>query len=338
MQILKQVIGIDVSKGSLSIRFGTLDSEQNQKIYTPVNFPNNLDGHKKLLSWALKQKISEQAPMWFVMEATGVYYENLAFFLSEKKQNIAVILPNKAKNFSRTLDIKSKTDLIDAASLTQFGLEKQLKAWHNSPEMMRKLKALCREYHNLKELAVQVSNQMHAKQHSYNPLKSSLQRIKQQLNLLNKQQKQIVEEIKKLIDTDPELKDRIEKIDKIKGIGLITIITVLAETNGFALVESQKQLASYAGLDVVQNQSGLKTGKTSISKKGNRHLRKSVYMPALAAIRCNQKFKELYIRLVIKKNNKKIALIAVARKLLLLIYTIWKKNEEYIPNYKNATA
>lgn len=205
--------------------------------------------------------------MWFVMEATGVYYENLAFFLSEKKQNIAVILQNKAKNFIRTLDIKSKTDLIDATSLTQFGLEKQLKAWHSSPEMMRKLKALCREYHNLKELAVQASNQMHAKQHSYNPLKSNLQRIKQQLNFLNKQQKQIIKEIKKLIDTDSELKDRIEKIDKIDGVGFITIVTVLAETNGFAFVESQKQLASYTGLDVVQNQSGLKTGKTSIFKK-----------------------------------------------------------------------
>ena len=57
-------------------------------------------------------------------------------------------------------------------------------------------------------------------------------------------------------------------------------------------------------------------------------------MPALTACRYNQKLKELYIRLTIKKNNKKIALIAIARKLLLLIYTIWKKNTDYIPNYQ----
>lgn len=59
-------------------------------------------------------------------------------------------------------------------------------------------------------------------------------------------------------------------------------------------------------------------------------------MPALVACRYNQKFKELYIRLVMRKNNKKIALVAVARKLLLLIYTIWKKNVDYMPNYQHS--
>ena len=97
---------------------------------------------------------------------------------------------------------------------------------------------------------------------------------------------------------------------------------------------SRVKLASYAGFDVVFNDSGIKKGKTSISKKGNKFLRKAVFMPALSASKHNQKMKELYIRLISKGKNKKLALIAVARKLLLLIYTIWKNNTDYIPDYQ----
>jgi len=113
----------------------------------------------------------------------------------------------------------------------------------------------------------------------------------------------------------------------------MTIITTIAETTCFALVTNQKQLSSYAGYDVVQKESGKSKCKTCISKKGNKYLRRAFYMSELSACRHNKKMKEFYIRLAIKKNNKKIALIAVARKLLLLVYTLWKKDVEYDPDY-----
>ena len=334
MDTIKQVVGIDVSMDSLVARFGTIDSKQNQNIKAAKSFTNNQIGHKELIKWTNKNKLDPKVPLWFVMEATGIYYENLAFYLAKNKENVAVILPNKIKNFSRTLDTKSKTDSIDSATITQFGLEKQLKQWQTSPEVIRQLKTLCREYHSLKELSVQVGNQVHAKKNSYKPEQNTLRRLAMQLKLFSRQQMQIINEIHKLIDNQPDIKERIEKVVKIEGVGFITIVTIIAETNGFAIIENQKQLTSFAGLDIVHNESGLKKHKTSISKKGNKHLRRSLYMPALTACRYNQKLKELYIRLTIKKNNKKIALIAVARKLLLLIYTIWKKNVEYIPNYQ----
>ncbi len=101
----------------------------------------------------------------------------------------------------------------------------------------------------------------------------------------------------------------------------------------FEHISSAKQLASYAGLDVVFNDSGKRKGKTSISKKGNKFIRKAIFMPALSASRHNHHLKELYKRLVAKGKNKKAALIAVARKLLLLIYAIWKNDSVYIPEY-----
>ncbi|MBK6538873.1 MAG: transposase [Ignavibacteria bacterium] len=85
------------------------------------------------------------------MEATGVYYENLAYFLTENKFSVSVLLANKVKNFSKTLENKSKTDDIDAAIQTQYGLEKTLKAWTPPSGIFRELKELTREYRSIKE-------------------------------------------------------------------------------------------------------------------------------------------------------------------------------------------
>ena len=74
--------------------------------------------------------------------------------------------------------------------------------------------------------------------------------------------------IKKLIEKDETLNSKVEKLLTIKGVGLKTIAVLLSETNGFASFESQGQLVSYAGYDIVKNQSGERLGKTRMSKKG----------------------------------------------------------------------
>jgi len=336
MEIIKHVIGIDVSKDTLEVGYGTLTLKQEQKITTPKTFDNNLKGFKELIYFAKKSKATSKAPLYFVMEATGVYYENLAYFLTEKHQKVIVVLPNKTKNFSKTLDIKSKTDSLDARMITQFGLERQMQPWQVPSPLMKALKALTREYNTIKRMGVQVKNHIHAEEYSHEPLKESLKRSKATLSVFQKQLKEIEKQLKELVEKDPDLNDKINKIDKIEGVGFMTVVSIIAETNGFALIENTRQLTSYAGLDVVHNESGLKKHKTSISKKGNRFLRQAVYMPALSACKHNPKLKQTYIRLVIKKNIKKVALIAVARKLLILIYTIFKKNVDYVPDYNPA--
>ncbi|MBE2217580.1 MAG: IS110 family transposase [Ignavibacteria bacterium] len=333
MQTLKQAVGIDVSKDELVACFGSLNTELRHNISSAASFKNNPAGFKALLTWVNKHADSNLS-VWFVMEATGVYYENLAHFLADKDFDLTVLLPNKIKSYMRTLDNKSKTDNLDAYAITLFGLEKTLRKWRKPDNLFKKLKELTREYTNIKSQAAQAKNRVHAKEHSYKPAPETLKRIKEQIKLYNKQLKEIQNQIKELIKQDADLYTKINNIQKIEGVGLMTIVTILAETNGFELIESGKQLTSYAGIDIVHNQSGYKTGKTRISKKGNNFLRKALYMPALSAAKHNEKLKEIYIRLVIRKNIKKIAVIAIMRKLLLLIYTLWKHDAEYIPNYK----
>jgi transposase len=334
MNILKQTVGIDISYKKFDARFGTIDTKQQNALSPSKSFSNSPAGFKLFLRWIKTLIVSHDIPLIFVMEATGVYYEHLAHFLLLNNYQVAVILPNKIRNYAKSLESKSKTDPIDAATITRFGLERQLKLWTPPSDTLKTLRDLCREYHCLKANITQIKNQLHALNSSFNPLRESFKRKNQLLKFLQRQVALIKKELRALVKSDPTFALHLKQIKTAKGLGDITILTVLAETRCFEFVSNQKQLTSYAGLDVVFNDSGIKKGKTSISKKGNKFIRKALFMPALSACRANPKMKELYQRLVAKGKNKKLAIIAAARKLLLLIYTLWKTNSAYIPDYK----
>jgi len=334
MNILKQTIGIDVSYKSFDARFGTINTQQQISLSSSKSFNNSPAGFKLFLRWIKSLILSSDIPLIFVMEATGVYYEHLAHFLLEHGYHVAVILPNKIRNYAKSLESKSKTDPLDAAVITSFGLERRLSLWTPPSETLKALRDLCREYQCLKANCTQIKNQLHALNVSFKPHRESFKRKTLLLKFLERQIVLIKKELRALVKTDSTLELRFKQIKTAKGLGDITILTVLAETRCFELVTNQKQLASYAGYDIVFNDSGLKKGRTSISKKGNTFIRKALFMPALSACRANPKMKELYLRLVSKGKNKKLAIIAVARKLLLLIYTLWKTNSPFIPDYK----
>jgi transposase len=330
MKTIKQVIGIDVSKDTFHVCFGGIDEGQSIKVLKQSSFTNNEKGFKQLLTW--KQKgIDPDIPFSYVMEATGVYYENLAYFLSEKGECLSVLLPNKSKNFAKSLDIKTKTDKVDAAMLCRIGLERVLPAWKIPTVLMKQIKSLCREYKSLKVSGSKIKVRLHAYKHSYKPEKSTISRLKQQLSLLEKQILKVEKEIRAYISKDESLQKRVDNIGQVKGLRLITIITVIAETNGFASITNAKQLTSYSGLDITMNQSGQFYGRTKISKKGNSHIRSALYLPALSAVRSNIRLKQFYETIMEKHKCGKVGIVAVARKMLVLIYTLWKKDTIYDP-------
>jgi len=332
MKIIKQLFGIDISMDSFVFRVGTIQSDQETVISSHKEFKNNLQGIKQFFKYSQKQKI-KGVTQYFLMEATGVYYEALAYFLKSKGVHVIVVLPNKAKYFGKTLEIKSKTDALDAYILTQMGLEKRLNEWEPPSEMMKELKLLTREHFSLMGLKTNAKNRIHAKAHSFKPGKDTVRRLKREIKLYENLIKEVETSIKEILRGDSQVWSKIQNILKVNGIGLMTVAKVLAETNAFALISNGKQLASYAGLDVVFKESGKYQGKTKISKKGNQHLRQSVYMPAISAVKTNPKMKTYYDRMLEKGKPKKSGLIAVARKLLLLIYFLWTNDVEYDPAY-----
>lgn len=330
MKTIKQVIGIDVSKDTFHVCLGSIDENQVVKVLKQNSFVNGEKGFKQFISWKQKN-FNVNIPLSFVMEATGVYYENLAYFLSENEERLAVLLPNKSKSFAKSLDIKTKTDKVDAAMLCRIGLERVLPEWKIPSILMKQIKSLCREYKNLKIAGSRIKVRIHAYKHSYKPEKRTINRLKQQLALLKKQTTTVEKEIRLCINKDESLQKRVDNIQSVKGLSLITIITVIAETNGFASITNAKQLTSYSGLDITMNQSGQFYGRTKISKKGNSHIRSALYLPAMSAVRSNIRLKQFYENIMLKHKCGKVGIVAVARKMLILIYTLWRKDEIYDP-------
>jgi len=332
MEIIKQVFGIDISMDSFVFRNGIIKSDQDTEISTHKEFKNILQGFRQFYKYSQKHKL-KGVPQYFLMEATGVYYEALAYFLKSKGAHVIVILPNKAKYFGKTLEIKSKTDALDAYILTQMGLEKRLAEWEPPSELMKELKLLTREHFSLMNLKTDAKNRIHAKTHSFKPGKDTVRRLRREIKFYENLIKEVDSGIRTLLQRDIQIWNKIKNIIKVNGVGLMTVAKVLAETNAFALIRNGKQLTSYAGLDIVFKESGKYQGKTKISKKGNQHLRQSVYMPAISAIKTNPKMKTYYNRMLNKGKPKKSGIIAVARKLLLLIYFLWINDVEYDPTY-----
>jgi transposase len=339
-KIVKQVVGIDVAQKELVVSLGRMYDDWTPELYGHKTFANTQKGFMTLVSW-IKKMTDEGVAVRYVMEATGVYHESLAYFLDEKGYDQTIVLPSKISNYFRTLSVKTITDQTAAEAIAMFGLEKKLESWKRPKKVYRDLKQLTRERDQLVQERTMVKNQLHAEQAEAYPNPSSVERIKKRIEFLNKQENDIKAEIAALVKSDQEVSRSVEMTSSVTGVGLLTCATVLAETNGFELIRNKKQLTSYAGLDVREKQSGTSVkGKPRISKKGNKYLRKAMHLPALAAIRHDERFKAIYARLVSKHGIKMKAAVAVQRKLLELIYIIYKTNVPYDKKYlqKNQLA
>jgi transposase len=332
-KIVKQVAGIDVAQKELVVSLGRMYDDLAIEMYANKTFSNTDKGFVTLLGWI--KKLSDQSiACRFVMEATGVYHESLAYFLDDKDYEVSIVLPNKISNYMRTLEVKTVTDKTCAEAIARFGLERKLDRWKRPKEIFRKIQQLTRERDQIVSERTAVKNQLHAERAQAMPNKTSITRINKRIELLNKQEKEIKAEITALAKQDEEVSGQINIICTIPGVGVLTATTVLAETDGFELIRNKRQLTSYAGLDIKEKQSGTSVkGKSRISKKGNRYLRKSMHLPALAAIRHDERFKSIFVRLVSKHGIKMKAAVAVQRKLLELIFIIYKSNRGYDKNY-----
>lgn len=332
--IRKTITGIDVSKDELVVCQGRMYDDLSFELFAHKVFSNTQKGFELLVNWVEKFGPAGR----FVMEATGVYFESLAYHLHDHGYQVSVVLPNKISNYFKTLQVKTITDKTASEAITQFGLERNLENWQAPQGIYRQLRQLTRERSQVVETRTIVKNQLHAESSEAQPNKGSLGRIKKHIAFLDKQEIEIKKELVQLIKQDPEVKKVMAILCSITGVGMLTAASVLGETNGFNLIRNRRQLTSYAGLDVREKESGISVkGKPKISKKGNKYLRRAMHFPALTAIRHDERFKNIFIRLVSKHGIKMKAVVAVQRKLLELMYTLFKNGTTYDKNFFQQT-
>lgn len=330
---VKQVAGIDVAQKELVVTLGRMLDDFTIELFSYKVFRNSDSGIKSLVEWVNKLTNSE-VPVQYVMEATGVYHQKFAYYLDDNEYDVSIVLPNKISNYMRTLELKTITDKSCSQAIAQFGLERKLNNWSKPKSVYKKLQQLTRERDQIVQERSIIKNQIHAENVEADPNKKSLERMQSRIKFLNSQEREIKEDITTIIKENQDLEKIIDRVTSIPGVGKLTAVIVLAETNGFELIRNKSQLASYAGLDVKEKQSGTSVkGKPRISKKGNRNLRKSMHLPALTAVKWDDNFRNIYARLVSKHGIKMKALVAIQRKILELIYILFKNETVYDKEY-----
>jgi len=326
---IKQSVGIDIAKASFTACVCTRMLSGETQTSPVESFDNDKHGFNQFIKW--HRKITEPyVETTFLMEATGIYYESIAYYLHRLDLAVSVILPNKVKHYAKSLNIKTKTDIVDARIIARMGAERELPIWQPPVPILKQLRDLTRLYLDLKHERTVYLNRLESENASEETLRFVINVNRDILKKIEEQIKNCELEIEKLLFAEEWLSRKVVKLMTIKGVGLITLAIIISETQGFALVNSRKQLASYAGYDIVQRESGTSIkGKTRISKRGNSRIRASLFFPSMVASRHNPDLKEDYQRINIGKSSKMIGMTALQRKILLLIYTLWKNDEVY---------
>lgn len=328
-KLIKYSIGVDGAKDKFDVCLMSVDYTLSSKVKASKKFSNSLSGFKEFLSWA-KKHCKEEVPVQILMEATGVYHEKLAIWLTGQKMDVFVVLPNKARKYMQALGLKTKNDTVDARGLAMMCIQHRFEVWKPIGKYNYELRLLTRHYQSTQELKTVFSNQLHALEHSGYTSKEVSKQLKKTIQLFEKQVKAIKKNIIEHIESNEEVKRKVGHICLIKGVDILTVATIVAETNGFELFHNQSQLVSYAGYDVVENQSGKHVGKTRISKKGNSRIRRILHMSALNVVRYKEiPFQRLQERVFEKTKIKMKGYVAVQKKLLLVMYTLWKNDQPY---------
>ena len=303
--------GIDISKSSFDVHY-------NGESFV---FENSVKGFKGLL------KVLD-GDSHCVMEATGPYYLRLAVFLDSHQVKVSVVNPLVIKRFSQMRMIRAKTDKADAKLIALYAEKETPKLWVLPNPILHQIQQEQTVLEGISKQSRMLKNQLEAVtvQHIH-----SVEVIKTLKLLIKKVDKQIdFLETSILTKAQQHFKPELELLTSIPGIGSKTAIALLVSTGCFSKFGSSKQLASYIGIcpRIFQSGTSIK-GKGHITKMGASRIRTLLYMGAWSAKRFNHSCKNLYDRLLEKGKAKKLALIAVANKLLRQAFAVVTKNKMY---------
>jgi transposase len=313
--------GIDVSAKSLAVAIQHVGQPVEQR-----SFPNDLNGHRALIVWLRKAK----SPVRVSLEATGIYSLDLAFALDAAEGiEVAVLNPKIANRFAQTIR-RSKTDAADAEVLAEYAHRMPFTAWVAPSSSSMRLRSIVRHVESLSVQSAQNQNRLHAAHGSISTPGCIVQDLKRSVASLELRIHKLRREAMTLVRQDDLLRQRFDLLVSIPGIAQVSAMQLLAELSTLPSDLTVREWVAHSGLDPAHEMSGSSVRKASrISRAGNRHLRRALYMPALVASRCDPHAKAFFESLLARKKARLQALIAVARKLLHAIYGIFRSGLNY---------
>lgn len=321
----KLICGIDISAETLDACYQTHDGK-----FEHLQIPNDASGFKKLM-------LVTGENYHFVMEATGVYYLALAFYIDKQKAALSVVNALQIKRFIQMHLERNKSDKKDAKWICEYGINQGLELWQMPDNLYFECKTLNNAIGALTNEQTTLKNQIHALKKLPISNKVVLKSFERMLKHLQAEIKILEAELlQKMKEWQPEM---YELVSSVVGIGKRAASVLIVYTQGFKFTENYKQLISFAGLSPKEYSSGSSIrGKSRICKQGGHELRHILYMCALNAKSNNPACKLLFDRLVVQGKNKKSALIAVCNKLLKQIFGVVKNKQKFDKDYLQKIA
>jgi transposase len=314
--------GIDVSAATLAVAVLRGDGAGFER----REFANSAGGQKQLVAWLQKREGGVRVSL----EATGIYSLDVALALDGAAGlEVAVLNPKTANRFAQTL-ARSKTDRADAVALAEYSRRMPFVAWRRPVRAVLELRSLGRHMAALSEEHTRLSNRLHAAEGSGTTPRCVREDLKRSLAGLKKRLLRLRGEARAMIERESGLKRKFLQLIALPGIAETSGVQILAELAGLDAAMTVRQWVAHSGLDPAHRTSGTSGNSPSrISRQGNRHLRKALYMPALVAARFDPHLRAFYLTLQARHKTKLQALTAVARKLLHAIYGVFKSNTPY---------
>jgi len=308
--------GIDISKDV----FDVMDMENNH-----YQFLNNSTGFKSF--YKLLDKNSH-----CVMEATAYYYSKLAYFLIGKSIRVSVENPVAIKRFIQMKLSKIKTDKSDAKMICLYAQNVELKLWKGNSNNQNECLQIISLLNVFIKQSTALKNKIHGEQTLGLPSKIVISSLKRSLKQNKKEQETLESKLIELVKKDHQ--QLLTLIESIPGFGRKTSTLLIVITDGFSRFETASSLCSFSGITPIIRKSGTSVnGKPRISKMGNQKLRNHLFLCSFNACKYNKACMAIYERITNKGKSKKLALMAVANKLLKQAFAIAKSGIPYDENY-----
>jgi transposase len=272
-----------------------------------------------------------------VMEATGYYHYRLAQFLDKKKIAVSVVNPLSVKRFIQMKLAKVKTDKSDAKMICEYGIMNDVPLYNSLTEVQAECLQFFRLLDSYLKKRTATKNKIHGETVLGIPSSFVFRSLQRNLKHLNAEVKAIEARLLKLVKEDQQ--QELTLLKSIPGMGVKTALFLIVATDGFSKFENAGQLCSYVGITPTIRESGSSVrGRSRISKVGNKKLRNLLFLCSFSACKHNKACKAIYDRIVAKGKSKKLALIAVANKLLKQAFAIVKSGRPYDENYVSRLA
>jgi transposase len=322
------VVGCDIAAQTLAVVTSTA------QVTTSVQTLANTPAGWQALQAHMQAHGGTPATTLVVMEATGAYWQGVATALTAAGWTVSVVAPVSARHYAQARLRRAKTDAVDAAVLAAYGRDLRPTPWTPAPAEVQTLQLLLRQRDDLIALQTETRNRQHALR-ALPAVPDTVQAsITTLLTVLADQIAALTDAIRQHAAAAATVASAVTRLQTITGVGLLTAAIVLVEARPLRDQATPAQVVAYAGLDPAPHDSGTSVrGARRISKTGNARLRQAVYMAAVSAVRFNPMLKTFYDRLVARGKPKKVALVAAARKLLVLMVTLLQHGCDFDPSW-----